>query len=106
MGTGGFTSGLGDLICQQGIEKRGWKDHEMYRTRRLMVYGCFCFAPFANRWMAVLNKINVGGKATSEFLALPLGVLSKEWKKEEEDRKPGRDENNLQLQIEFGSFFF
>lgn len=62
MATGGVTSGMGDIIYQQVIEKRGWRDHELFRTRRLAVYGCFCFAPVANRWHAVLNSIKVGGK--------------------------------------------
>lgn len=29
MATGGVTSGLGDVIYQQGIEKRGWMNHEV-----------------------------------------------------------------------------
>lgn len=29
MATGGVTSGLGDVIYQQGIEKRGWRNHEV-----------------------------------------------------------------------------
>ncbi|KAL8290155.1 hypothetical protein RQP46_003094 [Phenoliferia psychrophenolica] len=76
MATGGVTSGLGDVIYQQGIEKRGWQNHEMYRTRRLIMYGSCCFAPVANRWHAVLNKIQVGGwKTTAAARILTDGVF-------------------------------
>ena len=68
MATGGFTSGLGDVIYQQGFERRGWSQHEWFRTRRLMGWGGLCFAPVANRWHWLLSKIQVRGKWKSESL--------------------------------------
>ncbi|GAA5869907.1 hypothetical protein JCM1840_007667 [Sporobolomyces johnsonii] len=62
MATGGVTSGLGDLIYQKGLEDKRWSEVEWYKTRRLIVYGSCCFAPIANRWHFLLNKIQVGGK--------------------------------------------
>lgn len=95
MVTGGFTSGLGDILYQQAFERRGWAGHEvrstrellverrarlalannlisgahllqMYRTRRLMFFGCFCFTPVANRWHLLLSKIELSSLWKSE----------------------------------------
>ncbi|GAA5924385.1 hypothetical protein JCM1841_001685 [Sporobolomyces salmonicolor] len=62
MATGGVTSGIGDLIYQKGLEDKRWSEVEWYKTRRLVFYGSCCFAPIANRWHFLLNKIQVGGK--------------------------------------------
>jgi hypothetical protein len=39
MATGGFTSGIGDVIYQQGIERRGWQSHEVSLFLRRTRYG-------------------------------------------------------------------
>lgn len=58
MVTGGITSGIGDILYQQAFERRGLKGHESYRTRRLMTFGFLVFAPVANRWHFLLNKVS------------------------------------------------
>ncbi|SCZ97793.1 BZ3500_MvSof-1268-A1-R1_Chr7-3g09594 [Microbotryum saponariae] len=67
MATSTFTSGLGDVGYQQAFEKVGWRNHEFYRTKRMMIYGGLFWAPIANRWHAVLNKVNYGGKLKTAF---------------------------------------
>ncbi|SGY54554.1 BQ5605_C006g03888 [Microbotryum silenes-dioicae] len=66
MATSTFTSDLGDVIYQQAFEKVGWKNHELYRTKGMLIYGGLFWAPIANRWHAVLNKANHGGKLKSK----------------------------------------
>lgn len=66
MVTGGCCSATGDIIYQQGFEKRGLARHEWFRTRRLIVWGAIVFAPCAFTWHSMLNKVNIGGKWTSK----------------------------------------
>lgn len=68
MATGAATGTLGDLIAQQAVERKG-RAHDFDRTKRLALYSSCIFAPVANRWHWVLNRIHVGGKFTSESLS-------------------------------------
>ncbi|GAA5832180.1 hypothetical protein JCM3766R1_003753 [Sporobolomyces carnicolor] len=55
--TGGITSAAGDLTYQLGFQRKDVSEIEWYKTRRLLYYGAFCFAPISNRWHWILNKI-------------------------------------------------
>ncbi|GAA6042261.1 hypothetical protein JCM8097_000602 [Rhodosporidiobolus ruineniae] len=48
--------GAGDVLAQQGIEKRG-KEHDYLRTLRLSAYGGLIFAPVVTRFYAGLERI-------------------------------------------------
>lgn len=37
--------GLGDVLAQQGVEKKGLRNHDWLRTGRLSFYGGCVFAP-------------------------------------------------------------
>ncbi|KAM0788902.1 hypothetical protein ACM66B_002984 [Microbotryomycetes sp. NB124-2] len=65
MATGSVMSATGSAIAQHAIEGKQLHEHEWYRTRRLATYGGLIFAPVANRWHWVLNKINLGNKWTT-----------------------------------------
>ncbi|KAF5343326.1 hypothetical protein D9758_014195 [Tetrapyrgos nigripes] len=54
--TAGFLFGAGDVIAQQGVEKRGW-DHDFARTARLTFYGGCFFGPAITKWFQFLNRI-------------------------------------------------
>ncbi|KAK4057904.1 hypothetical protein OIO90_001123 [Microbotryomycetes sp. JL221] len=67
MATGAVMSGTGSAIAQHAIEGKRFDQHEWYRTRRLATYGGLIFAPIANRWHWVLNKIEFSSKWTTVF---------------------------------------
>ncbi|GAA5907835.1 hypothetical protein JCM5296_005798 [Sporobolomyces johnsonii] len=56
-----FLFGAGDVLAQQGVEKRG-KDHDFMRTLRLAGYGGIIFAPILTRWYAGLDAIKFKSK--------------------------------------------
>ncbi|GAA5883273.1 hypothetical protein JCM16303_007341 [Sporobolomyces ruberrimus] len=70
--TGGITSAAGDLTYQLGIQAKDFKDIEWYKTRRLLYYGAFCFAPISNRWHWILNNIHVENSKWSTIGARTL----------------------------------
>jgi len=67
--------GLGDVLAQQGVEQKGWRNHDvrqlcfplarssfiiffkLLRTSRLAFYGGCIFAPIASRWYILLERI-------------------------------------------------
>lgn len=49
---------VGDLIAQQGLERRGMS-HDPYRTLRLAFYGSVIFAPLVNTWLSVLERVKI-----------------------------------------------
>lgn len=56
MVTSGCLFSLGDVISQQGIERRGF-DHDPTRTLRLAFYGTALFAPLVNTWLSILERV-------------------------------------------------
>ncbi|RDL33601.1 Uncharacterized protein BP5553_07969 [Venustampulla echinocandica] len=48
----------GDVMAQQLVEKKGWKNHELARSGRMALYGGAIFGPAATTWYRFLqNKI-------------------------------------------------
>ncbi|KAI5474735.1 protein of integral membrane protein, Mpv17/PMP22 family [Pseudohyphozyma bogoriensis] len=75
MATGGCTSALGDIIYQQGVEKKGWENHEWTPTMRLAFYGGCCFAPFNNRCHWIMNRIKLPSKVKTLASRVSLDAL-------------------------------
>ena len=46
---------IGDLVAQQGIEKKG-NNHDFTRTLRMGVYGCCIGGPVVGSWLTFLNN--------------------------------------------------
>ncbi|GAA6049665.1 hypothetical protein JCM3770_005060 [Rhodotorula araucariae] len=61
MVSAGFLFGAGDVLAQQGIEKRG-KDHDYLRTLRLASYGGLIFAPLITRVYGYIDRIRFQSK--------------------------------------------
>ncbi|GAA5980544.1 hypothetical protein JCM11641_006675 [Rhodosporidiobolus odoratus] len=70
-GTAAVLFGAGDVLAQQGIEKRG-KEHDYLRTLRLSVYGGLIFAPAVTRFYGVLEGIKL--KSTVATTAARVGL--------------------------------
>ncbi|XP_055005469.1 protein Mpv17 isoform X3 [Boleophthalmus pectinirostris] len=65
--TAGSLVGVGDVISQQLIERKGLSNHSVRRTVRMMGIG-FCFVgPVVGSWYKVLDKLVLG---TSKSAAL------------------------------------
>jgi len=58
MATAALLFGAGDVLCQQGIERKGAK-HDYLRTARLSAYGGFLFAPVVATWYRLLERVPV-----------------------------------------------
>ncbi|KAL0958797.1 hypothetical protein HGRIS_014117 [Hohenbuehelia grisea] len=54
--TAGFLFGAGDVLAQQGVERRG-TSHDFARTARLTFYGGCIFGPLMTKWYQLLNRI-------------------------------------------------
>ncbi|ORX41118.1 hypothetical protein BD324DRAFT_40998 [Kockovaella imperatae] len=72
----------GDIIAQQGIEKKGWKNHDVARTGRIIFWGGGLFAPAVTVWFRQLQKIPIQSKwggaivrtSLDQFLFAPVVV--------------------------------
>ncbi|XP_026856446.2 protein Mpv17 isoform X2 [Electrophorus electricus] len=63
--TAGCLVGVGDVISQQLIEHRGWANHSMIRTTKMMGIGFFFVGPVVGGWYKVLDKLVAGGTKTA-----------------------------------------
>ncbi|ORY29640.1 protein SYM1 [Naematelia encephala] len=69
----------GDVIAQQGIEKKG-KDHDFARTGRIVAWGGGVFAPVVSVWFRVLERVPIKSKwpgaivrmSLDQFIAAPF----------------------------------
>ncbi|XP_052390455.1 protein Mpv17 isoform X3 [Carassius gibelio] len=59
--TAGSLVGVGDVISQQLIERRGLANHSIRRTTKMMSIGFFFVGPVVGGWYKVLDKLVTGG---------------------------------------------
>ncbi|KAI5818555.1 hypothetical protein BZA77DRAFT_386160 [Pyronema omphalodes] len=82
--TSGFLFGMGDVIAQQGIEKKGIHHHNFAATARMAAYGSCVFGPAAVGWYKVLEKYIViknrpniemiSRVAADQLIFAPIGI--------------------------------
>ncbi|KAL2773711.1 protein Mpv17, partial [Daubentonia madagascariensis] len=58
--TAGSLMGLGDIISQQLVEKRGLQEHQMGRTLTMVSLGCGFVGPVVGGWYKVLDRFIPG----------------------------------------------
>ncbi|XP_038051870.1 protein Mpv17-like isoform X1 [Patiria miniata] len=70
--------GLGDIICQQAIEKAGLKKHNVVRTVRQASFGLFIGGPLLFTWYSTLDKFVKGTAAikTLKCVALDQALMA------------------------------
>ncbi|KAL1879336.1 hypothetical protein VTK73DRAFT_7173 [Phialemonium thermophilum] len=56
--------GVGDVVAQQLVEKKGLEKHELARTGRMALYGGTIFGPAAATWFRFLQR-NVNFKSAN-----------------------------------------
>ncbi|KAG8011498.1 Uridine-cytidine kinase-like 1, partial [Nibea albiflora] len=59
--TAGSLVGVGDVLSQQLIERRGLAHHNVQRTAKMMSIGFFFVGPVIGGWYKVLDRLVVGG---------------------------------------------
>ena len=74
--TGGFIVGSGDVLAQQFIEKKQFKDHNWNRTGRLTLVGLCLIAPYNFTWLdKVLPRVTAFKNASKTKHALVKVLL-------------------------------
>ncbi|XP_028928375.1 protein Mpv17 isoform X1 [Ornithorhynchus anatinus] len=58
--TAGSLMGVGDVISQQLVERRGVQDHQLYRTTTMALLGCGFVGPVVGGWYRVLDRLVPG----------------------------------------------
>ncbi|XP_015443601.2 protein Mpv17 isoform X1 [Pteropus alecto] len=58
--TAGSLMGLGDVISQQLVERRGLKEHQIGRTLTMASLGCGFVGPVVGGWYRVLDRLIPG----------------------------------------------
>ncbi|XP_058249610.1 protein Mpv17 isoform X2 [Hemibagrus wyckioides] len=63
--TAGSLMGVGDIISQQLIERRGLNKHDIRRTTKMMSIGFFFVGPVIGGWYRVLDRLVLGSTKSS-----------------------------------------
>lgn len=71
----GFFCGFGDVIAQQGIEKRGLKNHNIRRTLKMTSIGLFVVGPGIRKWYLILEKLAPGSGSKQTIKKVVLDQL-------------------------------
>ncbi|XP_064411151.1 protein Mpv17 [Latimeria chalumnae] len=70
--TAGTLVGVGDVISQQLVERKGLRDHSVKRTAKMMAIG-FCFVgPVVGGWYKTLDRLVAGGSKTAALKKMLL----------------------------------
>ncbi|KAM4712763.1 mitochondrial inner membrane protein Mpv17 [Anableps anableps] len=73
--TAGSLVGVGDVISQQLIERRGLAHHNVRRTARMMSIGFFFVGPVIGSWYKVLDRLVVGGSKSAAMKKMLVDQL-------------------------------
>uniref|UniRef100_A0A3B3VC94 Mitochondrial inner membrane protein Mpv17 n=2 Tax=Poecilia latipinna TaxID=48699 RepID=A0A3B3VC94_9TELE len=71
----GSLVGVGDVISQQLIERRGLAHHNVGRTARMMSIGFFFVGPVIGSWYKVLDRIVVGASKSDAMKKMLVDQL-------------------------------
>ncbi|KAF1851316.1 uncharacterized protein K460DRAFT_373350 [Cucurbitaria berberidis CBS 394.84] len=73
----------GDVMAQQGVERRGVEKHDLKRTGRMAAYGGVIFGPAATKWYEILvrhinlkshNTTILARVAADQFVFAPVNM--------------------------------
>ncbi|XP_061756811.1 protein Mpv17 isoform X7 [Nerophis ophidion] len=73
--TAGSLVGVGDVIAQQLIERRGVAGHNVRRTAKMMGVGFFFVGPVIGSWYKVLDRLVAGGSKSAAFKKMTVDQL-------------------------------
>ncbi|KAM6906282.1 mitochondrial inner membrane protein Mpv17 isoform 1-T3 [Lycodopsis pacificus] len=73
--TAGSLVGVGDVIAQQLIERRGLAHHNVRRTAKMMSVGFFFVGPVVGSWYKVLDRLVVGGTKSAAMKKMLVDQL-------------------------------
>ncbi|KAL0072951.1 hypothetical protein J3Q64DRAFT_1789374 [Phycomyces blakesleeanus] len=67
---------IGDVLAQQVVEEKGFRNHDPVRTLRMGVYGCFVAGPVTGKWHQFLNRtVTIKNRAGSIATRLAIDQL-------------------------------
>ncbi|XP_075856742.1 mitochondrial inner membrane protein Mpv17 isoform X4 [Microcebus murinus] len=75
--TAGSLMGVGDIISQQLVEKRGLREHQTGRTLTMVSLGCGFVGPVVGGWYKVLDRFIPG---TTKVDALKKMLLDQDYR--------------------------
>uniref|UniRef100_A0A8C7S338 Mitochondrial inner membrane protein Mpv17 n=1 Tax=Oncorhynchus mykiss TaxID=8022 RepID=A0A8C7S338_ONCMY len=73
--TAGTLVGVGDVISQQVLERRGLANHNVTRTAKMMSIGFFFVGPAIGSWYKVLDKLVTGGTKSAAMKKMLVDQL-------------------------------
>ncbi|TKS75394.1 Protein Mpv17 [Collichthys lucidus] len=73
--TAGSLVGVGDVLSQQLIERRGLAQHNVQRTAKMMSIGFFFVGPVIGGWYKVLDRLVVGGTKSAAMKKMLVDQL-------------------------------
>uniref|UniRef100_A0A3Q3DYT2 Mitochondrial inner membrane protein Mpv17 n=1 Tax=Hippocampus comes TaxID=109280 RepID=A0A3Q3DYT2_HIPCM len=73
--TAGSLVGVGDVISQQVIERRGLAQHDARRTAKMMSIGFFFVGPVVGSWYKVLDRLVTGGSKSAAIKKMLIDQL-------------------------------
>ena len=76
--TSGALTALGDIICQQAIEKRGWNHFDFRRNMKMMCLGIFVIGPGGRQWFLMTEKLIPGVSVVSSVKKMILHQITQE----------------------------
>ncbi|KAG7219090.1 hypothetical protein INR49_004133 [Caranx melampygus] len=76
--TAGSLVGVGDVISQQLIERRGLTQHNVQRTAKMMSIGFFFVGPVIGSWYKVLDRLVVGGTKSAAMKKMLIDQVREE----------------------------
>uniref|UniRef100_A0A8C7L1F3 Mitochondrial inner membrane protein Mpv17 n=1 Tax=Oncorhynchus kisutch TaxID=8019 RepID=A0A8C7L1F3_ONCKI len=71
----GTLVGVGDVISQQVLERRGLANHNVTRTAKMMSIGFFFVGPAIGSWYKVLDKLVTGGTKSAAMKKMLVDQL-------------------------------
>ncbi|XP_061756812.1 protein Mpv17 isoform X8 [Nerophis ophidion] len=92
--TAGSLVGVGDVIAQQLIERRGVAGHNVRRTAKMMGVGFFFVGPVIGSWYKVLDRLVAGGSKSAAFKKMTVDQCSKRTDSGGERRQDAQGEND------------
>ncbi|XP_061667689.1 protein Mpv17 isoform X1 [Syngnathoides biaculeatus] len=73
--TAGSLVGVGDVISQQLIERRGLAQHDVRRTAKMMSVGFFFVGPVLGSWYKILDRLVTGGSKRAAVKKMMIDQL-------------------------------
>ncbi|XP_074471262.1 mitochondrial inner membrane protein Mpv17 isoform X2 [Sebastes fasciatus] len=73
--TAGCLMGVGDVVSQQLVERKGLTHHDLKQTTKMMSIGFILVGPVLGSWYKILDRLVVGGTKSAAMKKMLLDQL-------------------------------